>query len=103
MMLAMALPLLVGLQVAGAAVGGVGGGRKFNVLLMLSDDLRPELGAFGAAHIHSPAIDELASRSLVLAANFVQQSVRRPTRSSRNEVIHLLINLTTHRIKRAIS
>ena len=52
-MLAMALPLLVGLQVAGAAVGGVGGGRKFNVLLMLSDDLRPELGAFGAAHIHS--------------------------------------------------
>ena len=48
----------------------------------MSDDLRPELQAFGAQHIHSPNIDALAAKSLVLAANYVQQAVCGPTRAS---------------------
>jgi iduronate 2-sulfatase len=55
---------------------------KRNVLFLMSDDLRPELGSFGAAHIHSPNIDALARSSLVLAANYVQQAVCGPTRAS---------------------
>ena len=81
MMMAIMATLLL---LVGSSLGSEGGNsdKRFNVLMMLSDDLRPELGAFGATHIHSPAIDELASRSLVLAANFVQQSVCGPTRAS---------------------
>eukprot|EP01047_Picozoa_sp_COSAG01_P071605 COSAG01_NODE_11160_length_1991_cov_1.678986_3_plen_171_part_00 len=56
-------------------------GRK-NVLFLMSDDLRPELGSFGASYVHSPNIDALAQRSLVLAANYVQQAVCGPTRAS---------------------
>ena len=36
--------------------------QKPNVLLLYADDLRPELASFGAAQIHSPAIDELANK-----------------------------------------
>ncbi|MFY0655018.1 MAG: sulfatase [Cyclobacteriaceae bacterium] len=36
-----------------------------NILFIAVDDLRPELGAYGASHINSPAIDKLASESLV--------------------------------------
>ena len=36
-----------------------------NVLFIAVDDLRPEFGAYGAAHMHSPNLDKLASESLI--------------------------------------
>lgn len=36
-----------------------------NVLFIAVDDLRPELNCYGASHIKSPAIDKLASQSLI--------------------------------------
>ena len=42
-----------------------------NILFLMADDLRPELRSFGSAHIHSPNIDALAAKSLVLASNYV--------------------------------
>ena len=42
-----------------------------NILFLMADDLRPELRSFGSEHIHSPNIDALAAKSLVLASNYV--------------------------------
>lgn len=52
-----------------------------NVLLIISDDLRPELGAYGAS-VHSPNIDALATRSVRFDRAYVQQAVCAPSRVS---------------------
>jgi len=41
-----------------------GPARRPNVLLIISDDLRPELGCYGATGIRTPNIDALAARSV---------------------------------------
>ncbi|MEM7454117.1 MAG: sulfatase [Planctomycetota bacterium] len=55
---------------------------KLNVLFIVSDDLRPELGCYGNELIHSPNIDRLASRGLVFGHAYCQQAVCSPSRSS---------------------
>ncbi|TWT85134.1 Arylsulfatase [Planctomycetes bacterium CA13] len=46
--------------------------RKRNVLLICVDDLRPELACYGASYIHSPNIDQLASKGRVFRHHYVQ-------------------------------
>jgi hypothetical protein len=59
-----------------------------NVLFLAVDDLRPEITAFGGIPgtvqppMHTPNIDALAKKSLVLQKNYVQQAVCSPTRAS---------------------
>lgn len=53
-----------------------------NVLMLVADDLRPEIGAFGVDTAVTPRIDKLAKESLVLTRNYVQQAVCGPTRAS---------------------
>ena len=53
-----------------------------NVLLICVDDLRPELGCYGADHIHSPAIDRLASEGRRFTRHYVQSAVCGPSRCS---------------------
>ena len=59
---------------------------KKNILLLIADDMRPAINAFlqpGADHImHTPNLDALASRSLVLKKAFAQQAICSPSRSS---------------------
>jgi len=43
-----------------------------NVLLIAVDDLRPELGCYGADHAQTPSIDRLAQQSIVFRNHFVQ-------------------------------
>ncbi|QDU36845.1 Choline-sulfatase [Maioricimonas rarisocia] len=43
-----------------------------NVLLIAVDDLRPELGCYGASHAISPNLDRLARQSLLFTNHFVQ-------------------------------
>eukprot|EP00912_Choanoflagellata_sp_UC4_P001562 UC4_evm3s991 len=66
------------------ALNSVKSGRKspINILMLVADDLRPELGCYGIANAETPRLDELAKESLVLARNYVQQSVCGPTRAS---------------------
>jgi arylsulfatase A-like enzyme len=52
------------------------------VLFLAIDDLRPELGCYGADHIHSPNIDRLAKSGMVFRRAYCQQAVCSPSRSS---------------------
>ena len=64
-------------------------GRK-NVLFLVADDMRPELGAYygkdfpSPVHppIYSPNLDKLAARSLLLKRAYCQQAVCSPSRTS---------------------
>ena len=64
--------------------------QKKNVLFITVDDLRPELGCYQERHtssaihpnIHTPNIDKLASKSLLLKRAYVQQALCSPSRVS---------------------
>ncbi len=53
-----------------------------NVLLIISDDLRPQLGAYGDRVVKSPHLDRLAQSSLRFDRAYVQQAVCSPSRNS---------------------
>lgn len=55
---------------------------KPNVLFIAVDDLRPELGCYGASHIKSPNIDQFAASGLLFERAYCQQAVCSPSRTS---------------------
>ena len=56
-------------------------GAKPNVLFIMADDFRPELGCYGSAAL-TPNLDRLAKRSLQFDNAYAQQAVCNPSRSS---------------------
>ena len=64
----------------------LGGSRaekdKKNVLFIAIDDLRPELGAYGADYVSTPNIDSLASKSMLFERAYCQVAVCSPSRAS---------------------
>jgi iduronate 2-sulfatase len=61
----------------------VAASKRLNVLLLISDDLRPEMGLYGG-HALSPNLDALAAQPGAVAFDraYVQQAICCPTRSS---------------------
>ncbi|TXG37352.1 sulfatase [Seonamhaeicola maritimus] len=54
--------------------------QKPNILLICIDDLRPELNTYGATHIHSPNIDNLAASGVQFNRHYVNAPSCGPSR-----------------------
>lgn len=77
--------LLLGVLVSGLVCNPQGNGSRAdrpNVLFLLVDDLRPELGAYGKPYMVTPHIDRLASGALTFRHAYVHQAVCSPSRIS---------------------
>ncbi|MCU0443736.1 MAG: sulfatase [Microscillaceae bacterium] len=59
-----------------------GQNSKPNVLLIIVDDLRPELGCYGKSQMHTPNIDQLAKEGILFRQAYCQQAVCSPSRTS---------------------
>jgi len=63
-------------------LGATPGKKPMNVLFIVVDDLRPELGCYGQRHIHSPNIDQLAGEGFLFERAYCQQALCTPSRTS---------------------
>lgn len=94
--------LLTLVSVAQVWAGGPeGAGARYNVLLIMADDLRPELGCYGAL-AKTPHLDRLALRGIRFQGAYCQQALCNPSRASmltgrRPDSLHLWNNGTHFR------
>lgn len=56
--------------------------QRPNVLFVIADDLRPQLGCYGDEVVQSPHIDQFAERALLFEHAYVQSAVCSPSRNS---------------------
>ncbi len=73
------LPLLISFI---PVIGGAANQSKPNVLMIIVDDLRPELGCYGVDAIQTPVMDSLAGESLMFRNAFCNTPVSGASRAS---------------------
>jgi iduronate 2-sulfatase len=56
--------------------------KAMNVLFIIVDDLRPQMGCYGVKNMVTPNIDRLAASSVMFRGNYCQQAVCSPSRTS---------------------
>jgi iduronate 2-sulfatase len=72
----------VGLLVVLTSLAASAAEGKYNVLFLMSDDLRPDLGCYGHPQVQSPHIDGLAKVGVRFDGAYVQYPLCNPSRSS---------------------
>lgn len=60
----------------------LGRGKKYNILFLSLDDLRPELGCYGVDYVKSPHLDKIAREGVVFTRAYCQQAICNPSRAS---------------------
>lgn len=78
--------ILILLGVASLFIGGhtvnAQDAEKTNVIMVVIDDLRTELGCYGVDAMHSPSIDRFAQKGMLFNHAYAQYPVCNPSRSS---------------------
>lgn len=74
--------VLVALTLAAVSLSAAPAAKRPNVLIIMSDDMRTELGCYGVAGIKTPHIDQLAAQSVRFERNYVQYPLCNPSRAS---------------------
>ncbi len=62
--------------------GGSSAAERPNILFIIVDDLRPELGCYGNAEIKTPHIDRFAQEAFVFTRAYCQAAACAPSRAS---------------------
>jgi len=70
------------LFLTGLALPALAQAKRPNVLFIAVDDLRPELGCYGAKTILTPNIDRIAKKGMTFLRAYCQQAVCSPSRTS---------------------
>ena len=76
-------------------------GEKPNILFIAIDDLRPELGCYGATQIFSPNIDKLANEGVLFERAYANIPICMPSRVSVLTGIHPLSKTFDDDVRRA--
>ncbi len=74
--------VIAAIWVLSALIAAAEAPKRPNILFIGVDDLRPELGCYGASHIKSPNIDRLAREGVLFERAYCQWAVCMPSRAS---------------------
>lgn len=73
---------IIGVSAAETEPRNLAGRDRPNILFLIVDDLRPELGCYGVREVRTPRIDRLAGESLLFERAYCQEAICMSSRNS---------------------